>query len=424
MMARSILFSVLLLVGAAAVSCADVYVANTEGPSITVYATTAVGDTPPIRTISGPHTGLNWPLSVTVDLTNGELYVADFFGEAIRVFALMANGDVAPLRTLINGTNSHLGQPRMVALDLVRNEIYVVSINGAIRVFPRTASGDASPSRTIEGPQTRLDNPLTIALDLVHNEILVDSYSAGGDDVPGIVVFARTASGDASPLRTIAGPLTQFGTFANIVDLDLTRNEIFAQGDDGAGVLVFPRTASGNVAPIRNLTGPSTGLDWITGLLVDEPNSRIILTQGESNEILVFDRLATGDTRPLMRVLGPSTGLDAPWGLAVDGSGGFTATMDVEDDGAARPPILVLGANPWMDETPITINFWVTRGGPATAGIFEPSGRRVATILNHELGEGRHTVSWDRASCSVPSGVYFIRVTQGDDQVVRKLVIR
>ena len=240
MVTRLTLTSAALLVGIIAVSSADVYVANTENASVTVYETTAVGDASPIRTISGPRTGLVFPMSVTADLENQELYVADFHGQAIRVFELTADGDAAPLRTLVNGSNSNLSQPRMVALDLIRDEIYVISINDAIRVFPRTASGDASPTRTIEGPQTRIDNAVTINVDLLHNEIIVDSYSAGGSNEAGIIVFPRTASGDVHPVRVIAGSMTQFGGFTNAVDLDLTRDEIYAQGNDGEGVLVFP----------------------------------------------------------------------------------------------------------------------------------------------------------------------------------------
>jgi hypothetical protein len=426
MTARSILISTVLLAGAIAVSSADVYVANTENASVTVYETTAVGDAPPIRTISGERTGLVFPMSVTTDLENQELYVADFHGQAVRVFDLMADGDVAPLRTLINGSNSNLSQPRMVGLDLIRDEIYVISINDAIRVFPRTASGDASPIRTIEGPLTRIDNPVTIVVDLVHDEIIVDSYEAGGDNEAGILVFPRTASGDVHPLRVIAGPNTQFGTFTNAVDLDLTRDEIYAQGNDGVGVVVFPRTASGNVSPIRNLVGPSTGIDFIGGLLVDEPNQRIILTGGYiSDEILVFDRLATGDSEPLMSVAGTNTDLAGPWGLALDGRGGFTGTTLSVVDGVSREqPIQVLGPNPCLKATPMTVDFRLTRTAHATVGVFASSGRHVATILNQDLPKGRHTVTWDRANCALPSGVYFLRVAQGNEQAVRKFVVQ
>jgi hypothetical protein len=308
---------------------AEVYVANENNASVTVYATTATGNAAPLRTIAGPATGFNFPESVTVDTVNNELYVADFFGQAVRVFALNASGNVAPLRTLVNGPNSNISQPRMVAIDTTNNEIYVASINDAIRVFPRTASGDAVPTRTISGAATLLNNPISIALDLVHNEVIVDSYDVGGPSVPGILVFSRTAFGNVAPLRFIAGGNTQMGTFTNYVTLDLTNDEIYAQGDNGQGVVVFPRTASGNVAPTRNLTGAATGITEIGGILIDLTNNHLIISDQTNNSLSVFPRSASGNIAPLFTISGPSTGLSEPFGLAMDLAGGFVGPAAV-----------------------------------------------------------------------------------------------
>src|ERR1019366_1232325 len=46
-------------------------------PSITVFALKASGDTPPLRVITGPKTGLNWPAGMSLDPEHGELYVAN-----------------------------------------------------------------------------------------------------------------------------------------------------------------------------------------------------------------------------------------------------------------------------------------------------------------------------------------------------------
>src|SRR5258708_34970570 len=159
---------------------ADVYVANTAGASITVYATGSIGNAPPIRTISGPATALNSPESVTVDTVNNEIYVADFFGQAIRVYPLAANGNVAPIRTLIDGPNSGLLQPRMVAVDTINNEILVPSINSSVRVYPRLANGDIAPTRFVAGAATLINNPISSSLDLTNNEFSVVTYNVGG----------------------------------------------------------------------------------------------------------------------------------------------------------------------------------------------------------------------------------------------------
>src|SRR5262245_7489356 len=103
----------------------DVYVGQLDPPAVLVFATDALGDTPPVRVIAGPHTGITDPGGLTVDDEHRELYVSDFSAGAILVFSLDASGDVAPLRTLIDGPNSQLGLPRRVAIDGVHDELVV-----------------------------------------------------------------------------------------------------------------------------------------------------------------------------------------------------------------------------------------------------------------------------------------------------------
>ncbi len=321
-----ILLTLLLSFVFPATLLADVYVANSGAASVTVHATNATGNAAPLRTISGAATNLNSPEGIAVDTVNSTLYVADFSGQAVRVYALGATGNVAPLRTLIEGPNSNILQPRAVAVDTVNNEIYVTSINDSIRVFSRTASGDAVPIRVISGANTLLSNPISIALDLTNNELIVDSYDVGGVNVAGILVFSRTANGNVAPLRSIAGSNTLMGTYTNHVALDLANNEIYAQGNSGQGIVVFARTASGNVAPLRNITGPATGLSNIGGILPDVANNRVIVSQlTPINQLLVFARTADANAAPLMSVSGTATGLSDPFSLAMDTSGGFTA---------------------------------------------------------------------------------------------------
>ena len=319
---RFLMIVLMMVIAAATRVSADVYVSNANA-SITVYATNATGNAVPVRTIAGAATNLNSPEGITVDTVNNELYVADFFGQAVRVYALNANGNAAPVRELINGPNSNIGQPRMVAVDTVSNEIYVATIHNEIIVFPRTASGDAVPIRTISGAATLIKNPISISLDMANDELLVDSYDVGGPSVPGILVFNRTDSGNVAPKRLISGGNTQIGTYTNYVRVDAVNNEIFSQGDDGLGVVVFSRTASGNIAPLRNLTGASTGLLTAGGLLPDLANNTLIVADTSGNSLRVYSRTATGNVAPLLTVSGPATGLLSPSGIDIDSTGGF-----------------------------------------------------------------------------------------------------
>jgi hypothetical protein len=320
-------------------SQADLYVANSAGASVTVYPPTAVGNSAPSRTIAGINTGFNSPETLFADTVNNELYVADFFGKAIRVFPLNANGNVSPTRTLIDGANSGIGQVRDMVVDTVNNELIVVTGNNSVRVFSRTASGDAVPVRTLSGANTLFNNPISIAFDSVAGELFIDSYDVAGPGLPGILVFNRTDSGNVAPKRFIAGANAQFGTFTNYVTVDRANGELLAQGDDGLGIVVFNLTDSGNVAPKRNLTGAATGFTTIGGLIVDNANNRLIADNqsgGGSDSVFVFSRTANGNTAPLLTVSGPATGLSAPFGVALDAAGGLTGTGGV---GSAVPAL-------------------------------------------------------------------------------------
>jgi hypothetical protein len=326
--------AVILLLLAATVQ-ADVYVADNPNhgvlpPTITVYATTASGNTAPIRTISGNATTLNYVENLTIDNTNNELYVADFFGEQIVVFPLNANGNVAPTRVLA-GLATTIGQPRVVGLDLVNNEIFVGSLNGTITVFPRTASGNVAPTRTIAGAATLLGDPFDLFVDTTHNELITVSQSAGGANVPGVLTFPRGASGNVAPTRNLVGANTQLGTFVGFLSYDAVNDEIYVQAASGTGYAVFPRTANGNVAPSRLVMGAATGLVSTEGMVYDPVTQRVIVSDTSGTASLrVFRRTDNGNVSPQLVVAGPATLLAGEIrGVAVDAAGGFTATQVV-----------------------------------------------------------------------------------------------
>jgi DNA-binding beta-propeller fold protein YncE len=134
---------------------------------------------------------------------NNEIAVANYWSKSVAVFARTASGNVPPLRT-IAGASTGLGDVSGIALDTVNNEIAVTNssvTSGVINVFPRTASGNAPPLRTIAGAPMG-GGPHGIVVDTVNNEIDVTSYDS-------IRVFPRTASGNAPPCARL--PVTLAG---------------------------------------------------------------------------------------------------------------------------------------------------------------------------------------------------------------------
>src|SRR5690349_17232992 len=83
-------------------------------------------------------------------------------------------------------------------------------------------------------------------VDTVNNELIV-----GDDNHHGVVVYARTASGPAVPLRQIGGLSTQLDYPSQVV-VDNTNNELWAVNNDTSDrAVVFNRTDTGNVTPLR-----------------------------------------------------------------------------------------------------------------------------------------------------------------------------
>jgi DNA-binding beta-propeller fold protein YncE len=330
---RSIVGCVALAAGFASAFAADeVYVSNYYGGSIHIYPRTTNGDIEPTRTIG---TGLSLPHDVAVDLLHRELFVPNNqpAGQipAVNAYDLDAGmpgvGD-APKRT-ISGPATLLARPAGLAVDSVHQELYVandVDVNAPILVFPLSADGNVAPTRVLQGPLTTLRGPMGLALDLVHNELLVVSYKV--DDEGSITTFPRTAQGNVAPTRTIQGPLTGFNRPQALV-LDLVHNELIVANSffdntvSLGGLLVFPRAATGNVAPIRQITGGNTALCNPIGMTFDRVHDEIYVTNAAANStcqpsVVVFARSASGNATPLRKIgPGPNCDLNNPEGVAV-----------------------------------------------------------------------------------------------------------
>lgn len=275
-----------------------------QGPAINAYDLDAglpgVGDAPK-RTISGAATLLARPAGMVVDSVHQELYVAnDVDGPgAILVFPLAAEGNVAPSRVL-EGPLTTIRGPMGLALDLVHNELIVVSYKvddeGSITTFPRTAQGNVAPLRTIQGPLTGFDHPQGLALDLVHNELIVaNSFFSSSLSLGGLLVFPRTATGNVAPIRQITG--TNTGLCNPIgMTLDRVHDELFvtnaaANSACQPSMVVFSRSANGNAAPLRKI-GPGPNCD------LNNPEGVAVITTVDCADPLVASGTPCDDGSP------------------------------------------------------------------------------------------------------------------------------
>lgn len=304
----------------------EILVANYSSDDVAAFPRAASGDVAPVRTIAE---GLQRPHTVAIDPVAGEMFVSNNLyasqEPAIDVYDVAAGlpGSETPKRR-IAGPLTGLNRPAGLAVDPVHRELYVANdldSGSSIVVFPLGANGNVPPLRTLRGPATGIEGPIGMAVDFVHDELLVANYkvSEGGS----IVVFPRTASGNFPPLRTIQGPQTRFDQPQGLA-LDLLHDEIvvanssFLSGAPGS-ILVFPRTAVGDVAPIRSIGGPATGLCNPIGIALDLAHDEILTANSHfssfpcESSVTVYERAANGDAPWVRRVgPGPLSALDHP----------------------------------------------------------------------------------------------------------------
>jgi DNA-binding beta-propeller fold protein YncE len=149
-----------------------------KAPSVAIYSANAKGDTPPLRTISGTKTGLDWPMGIAQDPMHDTIVVANNGDSSILIFARTGNGNVAPVRT-IRGSGTGIDRPIGIAVDPQNGEIWVSNWGDHSAVaFDSGASGDVAPKRVIRSapagtPTPGFGNPMALAYDSKRDELLV-----------------------------------------------------------------------------------------------------------------------------------------------------------------------------------------------------------------------------------------------------------
>jgi len=319
----------------------EILVGNDAQETLQVYSRSANGVVAPLREIKGEATFITYPGQVIVDPAHNEIWsVGNDIADLITVYPRTAVGNVAPIRR-IDGKKSQLKFNRSwgIALDTANDELFAThQKRNQISVFSRTMNTDKDPKatakRTIEGPTTGIAEPHGIFVDSKANEIYVVNLGrkvvedkatglpVGSTAPPSITVYARTARGDAAPLRTIQGSNTQLDNVKPIF-VDAERHEIVvADGSPTDALLFFDQKANGNAAPVRVIQGSDTGLSNPTGVFVDAKHNEVLVANWSNHTITVYPRGTGGNVKPI-RVISPtrsrvSVGIGNPGAIYVD----------------------------------------------------------------------------------------------------------
>jgi DNA-binding beta-propeller fold protein YncE len=325
----------------------EVVVSDENRFSLLVYDRTLdmAGVAEPKRRITGHETRLEFICGVAIDPRSREIYtVNNDTMDNMIVFGADARGDAKPSREL-KVDHGAWG----ISLDLQNEEVAITTQHiNKISVYSRTAQGKDVPLRIVQGPATGLADPHGLVIDSKNNEIVVANHgswhlegtgsdarwftgtdqigrlipSTGRIDMPSITVYARTAQGDAAPLRKIQGPKTRLNLPSG-VSVDAINHEIAVANDGGNSVLIFSRTAAGDVAPIREISGPATGLKNPSGVSFDLQHNELWVSNWGGHSANVYPRDAAGNVKPLRIIRSaprdaPMPGMGNPGAVAYD----------------------------------------------------------------------------------------------------------
>lgn len=290
---------------------AGIYVTN-DNDTVTVYALTASGNAPPMRTLAGTSTQLKTPIGIRVDSKN-DLLVANRVGGNVTVYPALATGNVAPAGTL---TATGMGSPEGLVLGPT-DDVYVSTCpgcgtanGGTVGVF-HFPSVTAASDLSISGASTGFTDPGSLALDGSGNLWVANAF--GGD----VALFAAGAKGDATPTASFTPTPA-----ANIQSLAYGASALFV-AVPGAGIELFPTSATGTATAASTLSSSTQlPINYPAGVFVDTSASppTVYLNDYGASAIYVIHTSGTAPDLAVASVTtiqGAATGLSGPLGIHV-----------------------------------------------------------------------------------------------------------
>ena len=285
-------------------------------PQIAAFARLAKENTPPVRALEGQRTLISRTMhGFAYDAIHDEIVVTSPLTQSILVFRGGANGEEPPIR-VIQGPHTQIlgtaeGGNDKVSVDPVNNEILLPVGTGVSRqnrtpvaptgvlVFSREANGDIAPKRVLSGPDTQIvageyasgaggGAIFAVAADPVHNRLIVNSGSA-------MLIFDRTAGGNAKPLAVIKGPKSGVGNISSF-EVYTPKGWIIGGGTDGS-ICAWSITDNGDIPPrwripVQKLTGyvaSGIALDPVhKELILSAAGQRVRPPSGIMNTVITF----------------------------------------------------------------------------------------------------------------------------------------
>jgi hypothetical protein len=195
--------------------------------------------------------------------SSGQLYVLTGYTNerGIVVYAANANGAATPVRTIQGSLTLFYDDGIALALDhagtVYIGNLGVITGAGQVYAFAPGLSGNVAPTRTIASTSTGSGTIWTMDTDTAGN-LYVVGLANGLPVVSTIYEFNSTASGAATPIRTIGGTYASLA-YVRSLHVDAAGN-IYIAAETSAQVpyvAAFASTASGNIGPSISFTSSS-----------------------------------------------------------------------------------------------------------------------------------------------------------------------
>ncbi len=203
-------------------------------------------------------------------------------------------------------------------------------------------------------------------------------------------------------------------------------------GADGDILWQYPMAYQNGIVAVPDITGDGIEEVWVGSGTNATPPGKVHLLSGKGDSLL-FDYTFPSNQVNAVAILPSIDGNNtfelvgaSDEGLVLTFSGGEDP-LAIGEDEIAAPTAFALDQNYPNPFNPITnIGFAISDLGFVQLKVYDITGRLVKTLVSGNRAAGNYNVQWDATNSAgekVGSGIYFYKLTVGDFQQVKKMML-